>query len=61
MDDYPSDSPTGKYKAAHILFTARKCYSSSFVSLSNNGKKSELTFDTPFFTDQPWRIGCSTF
>ncbi|KAK3822148.1 MAG: Sec1-like protein [Linnemannia gamsii] len=22
MDDYPSDSPTGKYKAAHILFTA---------------------------------------
>ncbi|KAG0279736.1 vacuolar sorting protein VPS33/slp1 [Linnemannia gamsii] len=22
MDDYPNDSPTGKYKAAHILFTA---------------------------------------
>ncbi|KAG0273897.1 vacuolar sorting protein VPS33/slp1 [Linnemannia exigua] len=22
MDDYPSDSPTGKYKAAHVLFTA---------------------------------------
>lgn len=35
MDDYPSDSPTGKYKAAHILFTARTCHSSSIVSLSN--------------------------
>ncbi|KAG0265986.1 vacuolar sorting protein VPS33/slp1 [Mortierella polycephala] len=22
MDDYPHDSPTGKYKAAHVLFTA---------------------------------------
>ncbi|KAI1316911.1 vacuolar sorting protein VPS33/slp1 [Mortierella claussenii] len=22
MDDYPNDSPTGKYKAAHVLFTA---------------------------------------
>lgn len=39
MDDYPSDSPTGKYKAAHVLFTARKfecsVYSLQVLQLNN--------------------------